>query len=456
MGVAVACSGCHGRPPEAEVVEANGDPALAYQAARQVLLEGGYDIAQESAAARKLRVRAQTEEDDTKRASFISVQVTPDGMVRLVPSGALVKRDGSVRGDLREELGRLERRIGDRLHGATPPADSGKGGVGTEPTGRSPEVESLAYRQPPSLGQPIPLARAAQSTPVLTTSDSPEPTRPTAARYIAAAPQPTAYAVVIGIEKYSGAIDSPTGARGDAARFADMAKTSLGVSPDHVLVELDEQATKGSIERSLAWVQGSVPPGGRIYFYFSGHGAPEAGGHAAPGDDPGRREATAFLVPADGDPKFLEETAIPMKEVLAKLGQSKAKEVMVFVDACFNGLGPRAVSAPGRPLVKVKEEAPLAQTAVFSASRADEIAGPASGGAGGLFTNVVLEGLGKGEADVNGDGQVSLAELNEYVPARVAREAKRQDNRDQNPTLAVGPGLGSAANVIVEWGLPSK
>jgi hypothetical protein len=56
---------------------------------------------------------------------------------------------------------------------------------------------------------------------------------------------------------------------------------------------------------------------------------------------------------------------------------------------------------------------------------------------------------------MNGDGQVSLGELSQWVGPRVSREAKKA-NRDQNPSLTVGKGLGSADSFIVEWGLAAK
>lgn len=138
---------------------------------------------------------------------------------------------------------------------------------------------------------------------------------------IAGAPQPNAYAVIIGIEKYHD-LPSPTGARADAERFAELAKRSLGPE-GHIHLALDKQATKGT------------------------------------------------------------------------------------------------------------------------------------GAAAGLFTDYVIQGLGTGAADLDGDGQISLQELSDYVRPRVSREA-RKDNRDQKPSLVVGQALGSPSSFIVAWGLPPK
>ena len=56
---------------------------------------------------------------------------------------------------------------------------------------------------------------------------------------------------------------------------------------------------------------------------------------------------------------------------------------------------------------------------------------------------------------MNGDGQVSLQELSDWVGPRVTRDAQK-DNRNQTPSLAIGSALGGASTFIVEWGLPPK
>jgi hypothetical protein len=348
------------------------------------------------------------------------------------------------------------------LHFLIPVEGAGVFGLGLESPDSSRCEELLAnaaadlVRQM-SRSQPLAMLNATTSPPATAPSSPPAPSTvastpaappaaaPSAASaLVSASPQPTAYAIVIGIEKYSASLPPPTGARADAQRFSDLVRASLGVPAGHVQTLFDEQATKGSIERALASAQASVPPGGRIYFYFSGHGAPDASA------------GTSYIVPADGDPQFLDATAIPMKEVLTKLGQSKAREVLAIVDSCFSGAGGRSVLPPGaRPIVRVREEAAPSQLALFSASSGSEISGPTADGNGGLFTKYVVDGLGTGAADMNGDGQVSLSELSQWVQPRVSREAKKA-NRDQNPALTVGKGLGSADSFIVEWGLPAK
>lgn len=259
--------------------------------------------------------------------------------------------------------------------------------------------------------------------------------RPTTA-LVSASPQRSAYALVIGIERYRD-LPSPGGARADAEAFATVARQTLGIPDANIHVLLDDRATRGDLMKSLEWLKTNVPPNGRVYFFYSGHGAPDPIG-------------ASFLVPYDGDPKYLATTALAMNDVMAGLSATKAREVVALVDSCFSGSGGRSVLPPGaRPLMRVKESAPQAHLALLTSAGADEIAGPAQGGANGVFSKHLIDGLGRGMADLDGDGQITIEELFTYVRPRVTREAKL-DHRDQTPTLVVGKGV-VAKDVAVAW-----
>jgi hypothetical protein len=278
-------------------------------------------------------------------------------------------------------------------------------------------------------------------------ADEPATVRPAKAPPLAvadvgrsASPQPTAYAIVIGVERYAEHLPPPTGARRDAETFAAMLTKTLGVPATHLHLDLDEHATKGAIERDIEWVKNNVPKGGRVYFYFSGHGSPAPDG-------------TSYLVPHDGDPAYLAQTAIPLSRITKELGATPAKEVIAVLDSCFSGAGGRSVLPPGaRPLVSVKATEQPATIALFSASGETEISGPTADGTGGLFTKYVIDALKNGQADADGDGAVSLDELTQWVSPRVAREAQKA-NRAQTPKLTSGV---PSKDTLFAWGFPQK
>jgi uncharacterized caspase-like protein len=139
--------------------------------------------------------------------------------------------------------------------------------------------------------------------------------------------------------------------------------------------------------------------------------------------------------------------------VVQQLRTSKAREVLMFTDACFSGTGGRSVLAPGaRPIVRMKSVATPGNVVMFSASGGDEISGPTSDGKSGLFSSYLLQGLGNGRADLNGDGQISLKELIDYVGPRVTREAAKA-NRAQHPAVKSGDKVSGAAQIMLVWGL---
>jgi hypothetical protein len=261
------------------------------------------------------------------------------------------------------------------------------------------------------------------------------PAAAAAALYAIGAPQPHAFALVVGIEKYRD-VPPPSGARADATSFSELARRTLGLPEENVRVLLDEHATRGDLEKGLSWLELNVPVGGRAFFFYSGHGAP----------DP--VSGTAYLLPYDGDPAALDQTALPLSVVTERLARTKASESVAFLDSCFSGAGGRSVLPQGaRPLVRVQTPSIARGVAVLSSSAASEISGPSAEGGNGLFSKYLLQGLGEAQADADGDLQISMSELQAFVEPRVSREA-RLGNRVQTPTLVISDGRPASAVIV--------
>ena len=270
---------------------------------------------------------------------------------------------------------------------------------------------------------------------------APNAAKLSAAPFVAAAPQADAFAVIVGVGEYF-ALPPPAGARADGQHFAELCARSLGIPSDHVKLAFDRDATKGTVERLLASMD-DVSAASRAYFYFSGYGTTDSVG--AP-----------YVLPTDGDPSFLPETALSVNHLLEIIARGRTKDALVILDAGFSGAGARSVPGHTRPLATgAARVAPAEHVALFASATAGEDSGLATDRSGGVFTKYVVSGLASGEADIDGDGQVTLDELFHWVSPRVTREAKR-DGREQIPDLVLIPGVVPASAIAVEWGLPSK
>jgi hypothetical protein len=239
------------------------------------------------------------------------------------------------------------------------------------------------------------------------------------------AKRPDDFALIVGIEEYQSLPKAQYGVRD--AETARRHFAALGI-PQRNIVALEGNAATGNKLKSYLqeWLPLNVNERSTLWVYYSGHGAPDA------------RSGDAFLVPWDGDPKFLKSTAYPLKQFYADLMKTKAKRVVVALDSCFSGAGGRSVLAEGtRPLVvKVEDGAPRnGRLTVLAAASGDETTGTLDDQAHGAFTYFFFKGLSG--AAKNTDGAVTSKSLYDYLKPRVQDEAHRQ-NREQTPTLIGG------------------
>lgn len=234
-----------------------------------------------------------------------------------------------------------------------------------------------------------------------------------------------AWAVIVGIESYRESLPKATGAQADAEAFAAYAKSTLNVPDANIKLLTGERASRADLSGALTeWLpRNANKPGGRVYVFFSGHGAPNI------------EDGTAYLLPYDANPSYIKSSGFAVKTLQDQLAALEGQTAYVFLDACFSGIGDRSVVAEGtRPLVPVKEVAPVGGVVTFAAAGAKETSGAAPNSNHGLFSYHLLAGL-RGAADANSDGVLAAAELQAYVAEHVSAEARRQ-NREQTPTVA--------------------
>ncbi len=254
-----------------------------------------------------------------------------------------------------------------------------------------------------------------------------------------------AWAVVVGVERYREALPEATHAESDARTFALYVQRTLGLPADHVKVLVGDRAGLADIRSAVEeWLpRNAVTAGGRVYFFFSGHGAP----------DP--ETGAGYLVPFDADPAYLKTRGLAVEALYAALGRLPGQQSVVILDACFSGGGVRSVLAAGtRPLVPVKPSDAPSGVVALAAAGPKETTGASREASHGLFSWYVLKGLG-GDADADADGHVTLAELTGFVQRGVAADA-RLDNREQTPTLSAPAGFDPASLRLVEGLQPRR
>lgn len=239
-------------------------------------------------------------------------------------------------------------------------------------------------------------------------------------------PNKNAYAVVIGIEQYRQDLPKADFAVHDAHIVAEYLTKVMGYPEENVVTLLDDKASMSDLTKYFEkWLLNNVEKDGTVFIYYSGHGAPNP------------NTGDAYLVPFDGDPAFIDQTGYSLKRLYEALGRLPAREIVVALDSCFSGAGGRSVIARGaRPLVMNlgTPQNPSRNMAIISASSGDQISSTYDEKGHGLFTYFMLKGL-KGEADVDGKGQIEIGELFNYIKPNVERIARKIYNNEQSPQL---------------------
>ncbi len=236
--------------------------------------------------------------------------------------------------------------------------------------------------------------------------------------------KPDDFAVVVGVEKYAGGVMPSEFSERDAVSVQKHF-LALGVPDEHLRLLLNETATKSDLAAYLEdWLPKNVKKDSRVYFYFSGHGAPNP--------DTGE----AYLVPFDGNPEFLTKTAYPLKRLYGDLLKIPAHRVIVILDSCFSGAGPRSIIRPGlRPLethINPGFVPGNGKIVVLTAARDNQTAEVLKRQGHGLLTYYFLRGL-NGKA-LNNLKHISMGSLYDYLSPEVESQADLK-NHSQNPQL---------------------
>ena len=238
-------------------------------------------------------------------------------------------------------------------------------------------------------------------------------------------PQSDAVAIIIGVANYR-RFPKAEYADSDARAFYDYARLSLGVPTDNIRLLIDDKAESVEVFRTLKnWLPSRVNPGKTdVFLFYSGHGLPSMDGKSL------------YLLPPEVDRDYLERTAISQQEVISLINAAKPRSALLLLDSCYSGQtrSGQTLLADARPISIVAKIPDIPKTfTLFSASGPNEISSSSAELKHGVFSFFLMKGL-EGDADLNKDGGITIAELKDFVSIKVKNWASRS-NRTQNPML---------------------
>jgi len=242
-----------------------------------------------------------------------------------------------------------------------------------------------------------------------------------------------ALALIIGVADYQRTPAKAAYADEDAKTFYDYAMLKLGVPAGNIkeLVNIDANR----IDVGLAvkdWLSRSTKRGkSDVYVFFAGHGLASDDGEQM------------FLLPHDGEPRLLEESAILRDELFVDIASTNARSVTVFLDTCYSGTtrGTDMLIASRPIAIRALEQSIPDNFTVMTAAAGDQTAKPLEEAKHGMFSYFLMKGM-EGEADANQDNKITAGELHQYVQTNVVQ----QSSGSQTPELQ-----GDADRVLVRF-----
>jgi|GEM_PF-5033558 len=254
----------------------------------------------------------------------------------------------------------------------------------------------------------------------------------------------TRRAVLIGIDQYSNLPDLRFCGKDVAALSGQLVLSGFSQEAIKVLSNGSNDAqllpTKTNIQEQLATTFAATQPGDLLLVVFSGHGV--------------RVDGKSYLCPseADGDGENADtKTLLPLDWVYAAMQKTPAAVKMLLVDACQNvvegtskaGFGekPDREELAKRKATREKAtrflrslENPPQGLLLLTACAPGEFSQESPDLGHGVYIHFLLRALA-GHADTNGDGYVSLREMELYAARETEKYVQEKYLLLQRPTL---------------------
>ncbi|MEU4615316.1 caspase, EACC1-associated type [Streptomyces umbrinus] len=180
-----------------------------------------------------------------------------------------------------------------------------------------------------------------------------------------------------------------------------------------------EDSSKAAIKQGVEQFLRDREPDELVVLYLSGHGAYD------------REDGQLYYVTTDTEADRLQQTALEASYVTDQLEKCAARRKVLLLDCCFSGSAVQGFRSKGASHSATAPVVEAGGVHVITASQHWEQAFTTDADQPSQFTRAMVEGLHSGQADLDGDGQVSANDLFRYI-SRDLRKAP--DGRRQTPT----------------------
>lgn len=246
-------------------------------------------------------------------------------------------------------------------------------------------------------------------------------------------PNNNTVALIISNENYH-SVSAVASSLHDGKVMAEYCAKTLGIPKQNIFHY--ENALQSKMNSALANLRSVVNSMAQdkevnVLVYYAGHGIPHEG------------TKEAYLLPVDAE-ATTPATWFSLNQFYKELNQMNAANVMVFLDACFSGAqrGDGMLADARGVVMKPKKSAPQGNMFVLSATSGEETAMPYKEKNHGMFTYHLLKKLKETK------GNVTLAELSEYVIKEVKDQSQRVNQKQQTPTVTTSGTMTERAKSI--------
>jgi len=228
-------------------------------------------------------------------------------------------------------------------------------------------------------------------------------------------PKKDAIALIIGVETYSETPTKALFADSDAKAFADFASEKLGIPENRIKTLIGPDANERGLLLNLKnWLARSINPArSDVFIFFAGHGL---------ASDDGKK---MYLLPFDGSPELLEDTAISRNRLISDIAKANPLSVTLFLDTCYSGATriERESLIASRPvMIKALDQSIPKGFTVLTAAAANQTAKPLKEAKQGMFSYFLMKGM-EGDADANSDKKITTGELHKFVLDNVVQQS---------------------------------